>query len=86
VLKLFPTVGGILSLSAATALAEPNQHKQQTQVASAYFDLRNFDQIGNHLPSVPGGAADPATATGQHAARPAASDQEPESISRGTEP
>ena len=85
-LKLFPTVGGILSLSAATALAEPNQFKQQTQVASAYFDLRNFDRIGNDHQFAATGAANPATATGQHATRPAASDQEPESISRGTEP
>jgi hypothetical protein len=86
VLKLFPTVGGILSLSAATALAEPDQFKQQSQVASAYFDLRNFDQIGNHHQFAAGGAANPATVTGRHAARPVASDQEPESISRGTEP
>ena len=84
--KFFLAVATILSLSTRTAMAKPAPVGQTTQTASNQIDVRGSDAIPNRSQLDTGRDGYPGTTTGAHATRPADWDQEPESISGGTEP
>jgi hypothetical protein len=77
----------ILTLSIATAMAEPAQVGQHTQITATHADTRSSSEIHNHSPFVADDEA-PSAATGTDATPTKAFDwdPEPESISGGTEP
>jgi hypothetical protein len=68
----------ILTLSMATAMAEPAQVRQQMQVASTHADILGSNTIRDRSSTAAGTDATPI--------QPSDSCPEPESIERGTEP
>jgi hypothetical protein len=84
--KFFLAVATILSLSAGTAMAEPAPVRQKMQIASTQIDIRGSDEIRNRRQLASGAGEYLGMTTGVHATQPSVWDQEPESISRGTEP
>ena len=76
----------ILTLSMATAMAEPAQVRQQTQIASTHTEIRNSSETRNR--SAFAATDDERTATGTDVipGQPVDADPEPESINEGTEP
>jgi hypothetical protein len=91
-LKAFLTVTAVLSLSAATATAEPAQAGQQMHLAPTHLDIGSSlsrstltSTNGEHQASASGKQAAQSADSGPEQ-EGADSDPEPESISGGTEP
>jgi hypothetical protein len=70
-LKFSLVVATFLTLGAGTAMAKPALVRQRMQIGSSQIDTRDFHEMRN---------------PGAHATQPSDWDQEPETISRGTEP
>jgi hypothetical protein len=78
-------IATILSLGTGTAMAEIAP-VQQVPIGSTHIDMRGSDEIRSRHPFATTGGDHPKAETGAQATQPAASDEEPESISQGTEP
>ena len=84
-LPILLVVGMILGLSAGTAFAERTPAHQNMSIASIHSDVNSSGEASS--PSVAAGhSAATWVSTGTQATQPLDRDQEPESISRGSEP
>ena len=85
-LKALFTVVVVLSLSAATAMAEPAQVRQQMHIASTHMDIGSSNEIPSRSTLTSTDGEHQGSASGTQAAQSADWDPEPESVSGGTEP
>jgi hypothetical protein len=86
-LTIFLAAAVTLSLSTGSAMAKSLQVRQQMQIASTHPDIGgSSEQIRNRLQFATGNHAYPKAEIGANTTQSAVWDQEPESISSGTEP
>jgi hypothetical protein len=76
----------LLTLSAGSAMAEEANSKEQTQFTSTSIEVHSSDQIRSSLAFATKNRTPPEAAIGATATERRGWKQEPESISRGTEP
>lgn len=76
----------MLALSSAAAMAGPAQVAQPPQFPATQSNPHGSYEIFSRLQFPTAHPAPPEVETGTHATQPPVSDEEPESISRGTEP